>query len=118
MATFDDFVARAKAVARTAGEKTNEMLELARLKLKAAELNGEISKSLEGLGRIYYDAKKSGTDADAVLEAGMAAIDEQQAQLDAVRAKINEHKNGAICPGCGSNMPDDAVYCSRCGGKL
>lgn len=46
-----------------------------------AELNGEITKRYQGLGRFIYEAKKAGSADEAELADQIAGIDDLYAQL-------------------------------------
>ena len=52
MAAFEDVLSCAKSVAQTAGRKTEEFVELTKLRVKIADLRREIAALYEGLGRL------------------------------------------------------------------
>ena len=59
MTTLEDVLYKAKTMAEAAGKKTSDMLEATRLKMEAAEIEKDISATLEGLGRLIYDGRKA-----------------------------------------------------------
>ncbi|WP_101696457.1 hypothetical protein [Clostridium minihomine] len=90
MGLFEDVVINAKTAANAVGKKAGQLVDVSKLKISAAELNIEINKKYEALGKAVYDAKKADSDpADLVAEA-MVAIDELQEQLDALNEQIKD----------------------------
>lgn len=90
MGLFEDVVINAKTAANAVGKKAGQLVDVSKLKISAAELNIEINKQYEALGKAVYDAKKADSDpADLVAEA-MVAIDELQEQLDALNEQIKD----------------------------
>jgi ribosomal protein L40E len=118
MTTFDDVMSKAKIVAETAGKKTSEFVEVTRLKMDASEIEKDMATILEGLGRLVYDAHKTGDDITAQVDECVAKLDERQDDLLKLRQKIDEYKNKVRCSDCGAQNPVDAVYCKNCGAKL
>ncbi|HIZ19756.1 MAG TPA: zinc ribbon domain-containing protein [Firmicutes bacterium] len=118
MSTFDDVFSKAKSVAETAGKKTGEMIEVARLKIQAGDMEREISSMLEGLGRLVYESRREGADAAGKMDDCCQKLDEKYEELAKARAKIDEYRNQITCKNCGAQNADDAVYCKRCGVKL
>ena len=118
MTTFDDVFSKAKSVAESAGKKTTEMIEVARLKIQAAEIEREISSMLEGLGRLGYDSRKEDEDVAGEVDDCRQKLDERYEALAKARAKIDEYRNQVTCRNCGAQNAEDAVYCKRCGVKL
>lgn len=118
MATFEDVVNKAKSAAETAGKKTADFLEVARLKMDAAETEKELSYTMEGLGRLLYDEKKTGEDRSSQMEDGFRRADELHARLNELRDQICRVQKAARCRQCGTANPEDAAYCKKCGARL
>ncbi|MDD3692427.1 MAG: zinc ribbon domain-containing protein [Oscillospiraceae bacterium] len=118
VATFEDVVSKAKSVAETAGKKTSDFIEVTKLRLDVAELEREMTAIFEGLGRMVYDAKKSGEDASSLVDDCVERLDECQSQIDDLRRKIDEYRYAVRCKMCGLPNPNDAVYCKKCGAKI
>ena len=58
MGLLEDVVYNAKAAVNAVGQKAGQIVDISKLRLNTADLNNEISKRFESLGRIVYDAKK------------------------------------------------------------
>ena len=105
MGIFDDVVVNAKSAAQTVGKMAGQFVDMSKLRINMAELNGEITKRYQELGRFIYEAKKAG-------------IDDLYAQLSAVSAQYASMQDKVTCPACGKKMPTDSMFCSHCGAKL
>ena len=118
MATFDEVISKAKTVAKTAGKKTSELIEITRLRLDIAEQEREMASIFEGLGRLIYDSKKTGEDPSSLVDECVASIDECQAKINELKRQIDEYRYTLRCKECGAPNPDDAAYCKKSGTKL
>lgn len=118
MGLFEDVVINAKNAATAVGEKANQIMDISKLRINAADLNNEISKRFEALGRVAYDSKKTGASSDELIGECVAAIDELYEQLDAVNEQLAAKRSRIPCKKCGQENPVGAAYCSKCGQKL
>ena len=76
MTTFEDVLYKAKTMAEAAGKKTSDMLEATRLKMEAAEIEKDISATLEGLGRLIYDGRKAEEDVSVTVDECIVKLDD------------------------------------------
>ncbi len=118
MATWENVVSYAKGAAETVGKKTDELVELGRMKLKIAELHRELAAAYEGLGRLVYDSRKSGESVDDMVAACTEHLDELTCELEQLEEKVMLAKNAVRCSKCGTPNAATAHFCSQCGEKL
>lgn len=118
MTTFEDVLSRAKAVAETAGKKTNEFVGATKVKMEIADLQREMASVYEGLGRLVYDARKTGESADEMIDACIARLDEQQERLQELEDRVLERKKAVRCAACGTVNEATAKFCNNCGEKM
>lgn len=118
MGVFEDVIMNARTAAETVGKEAGRLVDLSRLRLDAAEIQRDISKKYESLGRIVYDACKSGSPADAGCGEYIVGIDDLYRKLDEVNEKIRVLRRKTDCPKCGFSNDEKATFCSRCGTKL
>ncbi|MBS6859814.1 MAG: zinc ribbon domain-containing protein [Clostridiales bacterium] len=118
MGLLEDVVVNAKSAVNVMGKTAGKIVDISKLRISAAELNGEISKRYESLGRMVYDAQKTDNDATDLVRECVNAIDDLYEQLDAVNEQISSMRNRTVCKGCGAENPQSANYCSKCGKKL
>lgn len=118
MATFEEVLVKAKTMAESAGKKTGELVDQVRLKMDVAQTEKELATAFEGLGRLVYDAHRSGEDIAPLVEDCAARIGELTEKVEATRRQIDEYNKVSRCQSCGAANPDDALYCKHCGTKL
>ena len=118
MGLFEDVVVNAKSAVTVVGKKAGQIVDISKLRISAAELNGEINKPYEALGRVVYDAHKTEDSAEELIQECVSAIDELYEQLDAVNEQISALRRRTVCKVCGEQNPQGASYCCKCGTKL
>lgn len=118
MGIFEDVVFNAKSAANTVGKKAGRLVDISKLRLNATELNNEISKRYEALGRVVYNASKEDQDVKGLIDECIISIDALYLRLDEVNEKIAKLQNKATCPICGSGNAEGSLFCSHCGTKL
>ena len=118
MSIFEDAILGAKDLGSAVGKKTGKLVDTAKLRVNAAEINSEIKKRYEELGRAVYEARKSDTSIDGIIDECVVSIDELNDRLDEVKERIAGLKNKISCPSCGASMDPGSLYCSRCGARI
>jgi hypothetical protein len=118
MGVFEDVVVKAKAAVDVAGKKTGEFVEIAKLKIAASEITGELKKKYQELGRLAYDAAKNNSNIQEKTNLAVTEIDELFVKLSIVNAQIDIIKSIIRCPECGGSNSMEAAFCSNCGQKF
>ena len=118
MGTFDEILAKAKDLAKAAGNKTEEVVGITKLRMQAAQIRSDIDANYLKLGEIVYELSKAKTENPELINMCIAEIEVQLDELAAVNHKINEMKNVVVCPECNASNPDGALFCARCGSSL
>ena len=116
--TWDEIIGKTYDAAEYVGKKTEDFVELTRLKLALTDVERELAATMEGLGRLVYDAKKSNTDITELLDAGVAEADKLHAKAAMLRRKIAQNKKLRECSECRTFNPEDAAFCKSCGKAL
>lgn len=117
MAVFDNIKETISNAAKTAVNKSNELVEATKLKFAISDAEGEIKKLYEKMGKGIYDSFKSGEEPSEDLKDTCAQIDKLYESLDELKAKLREYKNVKLCANCGAEMDADSAFCSKCGEK-
>ena len=118
MGLFEDVVVNAKSAANVVGKKAGQLVDISKLKISAADVNREISRRREAMGRTAYDADKAGYDAKELIRESISCIDELYEQLDVINEELAQARNQINCPVCGHANSIESCYCNRCGSKL
>lgn len=118
MSLLEDVMVNAKAAVNAVGQTAGKLVDITKLRYSAGELNGEISKRFEALGRVVYESVKSGNNSPEFIQESVKAIEKLYEQLEAVNEQIAILKNRVKCKNCGFENEQAAIYCNRCGVKL
>ena len=89
MGLFEDVVVNAKSAVDVVGKKAGKFVDVSKLRINAADINNEISRKFEELGRAVYEAAKDGSDTSNAVSEHSAEINDLYDQLNAV--------NGTAC---------------------
>lgn len=100
------------------GKKAGELLSVAKLNIRVADLKAEVNAQLRELGEMLY-ATHTGNPTDSeTLLAKLQEIDVLKAQIDELNAEIGREQAAYTCPTCGAAVQDGDQFCRECGGKL
>ena len=84
-------------MAKTVGEKSEQLVGISKLHLKKTNLNNELKATYLELGKMIYEEKKAGAEfSEAVVQLcqkvdmGLEAIAEVEAQIEAAKAEGKE----------------------------
>jgi len=118
MGILEDVVINAKTAANVVGKKAGEFVDVSKLRINAADLNNEINKKFQALGRLVYSEKKEKGETQALQNECVDAIADLYEQLDAINAQLVAMRHRKVCQNCKKENPQEAVYCSACGTLL
>ncbi len=103
---------------KTAVDKSNEIVEVTKIKFAIRDMENETEKLLREIGEAVYNSVKSGNDPSEIIEAHCKEIDTKYEEITALREKLRAYKNIKLCSGCGCEVAEDSVFCSKCGEKM
>jgi ribosomal protein S27AE len=115
---LDDVIVNAKSAADAVGKTASKLVDISKLRISAADLNAEINRKYESLGRTVYTGRKAGDVSEEEISETIAEIDELQEQLSAVNAQLSLARKKTICSACGHENNADDIFCGKCGYRL
>lgn len=118
MGFIEDTAVTAKDFLDAAVRKTNETVEIQRLKVAVTRKGHELTTEFAELGRLYFDSVKQEADITEEAAPVIASIEEKMSEFAELKRKLSEARGQQICGECGRVNDADAVYCSTCGTKL
>lgn len=118
MAFFEDFLNKAKDVAEVVEEKTTDFVSATKLKMALSDVKREMSATMEGLGRLVYDAHKTDADVTELTEQAYARAAELEAKQRDLEKALCAYQKACVCDACGVVNADDAHFCKACGKEL
>lgn len=99
-----------------AGQKTKDMADIAKFNSLLSEEEKKINNLYTQIGKTYVQLHP--TDYDENLAAFFMAYRESEKKIAEIKARLKQLKNLIDCPGCGSELPADAMFCSKCGYRM
>ncbi len=115
---IEDIFGKAKQAASAAGKKTEELVEISKLKLSAMQVNTDIKALYEKLGSAVYSMQKAHYENPELVASLVEEIDDKRGDLKKIRDKIAVLQKAKECPCCQTKNPKEAYYCQKCGSKL
>lgn len=127
-----NFLNKLSEMAKTAADKTGDMIEIGKLNAKISSEEDGITDLKGKIGHFYWEKYLSTKTADAQILEWCEAIQAAQERIEATRTEIQllkEQKpiNSAPialqdatskCPACGTENGVGTKFCSQCGNKL
>ena len=117
MAFWDEFTKGAKDAAAFTMKKTEELTNLAKLKLAIHTEETKLDKCYSEIGSLYYDFQRKEEDHAAEIAALSLEADELNSKLADLRSQLAALQNDVICGKCGAQIPVEATFCPVCGNK-
>ena len=118
MSIFDNIYDSLKSAAEVAAKKTEQTVEISKLKFEIAKVKAETDKKYMELGELVYKACKGDSKAQENTTAIIKEIDELFRKVKALLKELDETENAVTCKECGKRNGKDAKFCSQCGEKL
>lgn len=103
--------------AKTAMQKSNELLESTKLSLKCNELQAEVEKKLQQIGQMVYDAQQGEGELSEDIQSLCEEIAATKREIEDLEENIARLKRQKRCSQCGGKMAEDAKFCPECGAK-
>jgi len=98
-------------------KEAGKLTDTARQKLDEKILTNHIGKLYGEIGRLCYDAHRTGADHSKEIAAVCSKIDNLNEKLANVKAGNSASRIQHYCYMCGSELPIDADTCPKCGEK-
>ena len=118
MSVVDDILQKGAKVAGSTAKLAGDLMEKGKNKANQISLENDLAKAQRQLGAFVYTCKKNGVEDEEQLAKYCAKITEIEEQLNFYKSEGMSDEVTAICPECGAEVRDNALFCMRCGTKL
>ena len=102
---------------KTVADKSNKIVEEAKLKIKVSDTEAEITGTLQEIGIKVYEKYKSGSVVDKELVKDCKAIEKLYKDIEKMDIKSLYLKELRICEACGETIGIENKFCPTCGAK-
>ena len=116
MAFWEDFGETISIKSKEMADKAKTFTDIAHLKGQIVSYENAVLRHYREIGRAYYKAHKN--DFTKEFPEEMAGIASAEQKITELKKKISELKGTQKCSSCGNDMPNDSVFCSKCGQKV
>lgn len=103
---------------KTAGEKTGELVETARLNLHIADLQTRVKEVLRDIGALVYATHKDPNTDTEKVDKMLEELDGIHREIADYRERVSALKQRKFCRGCGAEVGRKDEYCRFCGAYL
>lgn len=115
---LDEIFEKAKGVAKVATDKTTEMVEVSKMKMKCVKIDSEIKSLYEKIGREIFMMRDCNSQPSPIIDNLSEKITDLISQQKLLNEKISDLKNIIKCVSCQNENVKDSLYCNKCGIKL
>ena len=110
------------ALGKKISDTTQSVVEKTKISTDTMRLNGLISDEERNVQRIYAEIGRKymelhGADGDPDFAGLMQEYQTSKAKMEEYRSQIRRNKHLLNCAGCGAEIPDTVLYCTRCGAE-
>jgi len=117
MSLFNEIKRNVTDAANATTKKATEFTGIAKLNVNIKLEETKLSECYEEIGRLFYTAERSGEDNTSDIATYIMQADKIKATIANYRKELSKLKKVVICEGCGTEISEDAAYCSVCGTK-
>ncbi len=103
--------------AKTAASRLDSKTQETKLKFSARELENKLDGYYISIGKAVYEAYNNNSEAEDFSET-FGRIDALKEELDALKGRIADLSDTAVCDRCGAFIGKDDAFCPKCGAKI
>lgn len=118
MGTLKGFGKKLSNAAKNTAKKSEELIEIGKVKGKIKDEEGKIEKLKMQIGETAYSKFKEGTDTFPEATELCTVIDEALDAIKGLEDSILQLKHIRICSECGTEVEDTVAFCPKCGNKF
>ncbi len=116
MAFWEEFSETISMKGKEMADKAKNFTDIASLRGQIVSYENTILRYYREIGRAYYEAHKE--DLTKEFPEQMDAIINAEKMIKDLEKRISELRGTQKCVSCGNDVPDDSVFCPKCGAKM
>ena len=98
--------------------KTKDLTEITRINLEISSYESKVRESYEKLGQYVMEHPELISAQEETVEVFRKEYEEYSEKIKADKEKIRDIKNVDVCPKCGADLAEGAMFCGSCGYKV
>lgn len=115
---FGNFKKTLKRTADTMSKKTDEFVEMQKLRSRKHAIEDSIKDTYAEIGKKIYARYKAEQSCNKEVSDLCDVITRLEEDLAACNEEIAMRKGETECPNCGAANPKSSVFCMNCGSRL
>ena len=115
---FEDLGKKISETAEAVSKKTEEVVEIQKLKNQVRGLERSNERDLMDLGKMVYDKFSEGEVIAPEFSEVCDEIQSREEEITACTKKIADLKGTALCDKCKYPLEQDMAFCPKCGHKV
>jgi len=105
-------------VAQKVAQKSNELVEVSKIKYEIYDLNSDIKKLYTEIGKLVYAKLKDSDSLPEDVQMKCEIIEAKLASIEALKNKEKDLKQHMVCPVCKRECAETDDVCPYCGADL
>ncbi len=115
---LENAVSKTREVLEVAKQRTDEAVNVQKMKFKISSLEANRNKDLQRLGFAYYKMLKNTEIEDVEIKNLFDSVFQKNTEIKSLKKDIADVKNKFTCPNCSAHIDEDSIYCNICGTVL
>jgi ribosomal protein L40E len=116
MAFLDNIGKTISSKSKDVAKKAKDMAEIAGLNGKISTQEEIIRKAYIEIGKAYYEKYKNDNTNEYATECEKITLANDE--ILKLKSEIQAIKSSKVCPNCGAEITEEAVFCAKCGYKF
>ena len=116
MGFFDNLGSTISEKSKIVADKAKEVADVTKLKMQISTEESKIKEAYLEIGKLF--CKKEMGEVPEEFIPYVQIVGDARAQIENLKAQINDLKGVKTCPGCGAEVPLESSFCSACGSKV
>lgn len=115
---FEDLGKRISETAEVVTKKTEEVVELQKLKNQIRTMERSNDRDIRDLGRMVYEKYQMQEIMDAEVTEICEMIEKREEAIADYEKEMNKKRHGDICESCHAPVSKEMQFCPQCGEKI
>lgn len=99
-------------------KKTEAFIEMQKLRGQIHSARRSVQRNYKDLGEIIFNRYAAGETVDEEIAIICEEISQIQADIGEYREDLARKKGCRVCASCDAEVPEDAMYCMKCGSMM